>query len=223
MLTDETRNSLLSLSTAMLADARSDLRLAETHLDNGIRPLIPYTGMVGTAVTVRLASRKNADPTALRPLIQAYETQSDTCWAVMVIEVPAALHRYGIFGDGAATMARTHGFVGALIEGAIRDSTELQAAGFPVFSRTIAPGGMLGHASVADVGGTVVAGGQSIQAGDVVVADNDGVIVMPSAEVADVVSRAAAVDAWERAHNELLAQGKTHAEADAIVGPSAPW
>ena len=210
MLTAEMRDSLLSLSTPMLSDAMGQLGLSETHLDNSIRPLVPYSKMVGTAVTVRLVSEKNDDPRALRPLVRAYETQSDTSWAIMVIEVPTDLHRYGIFGDGAATMARTHGFVGALVDGALRDTAELQATGFPVFSRTIAPASMLGKASVAEVGGTVVAGGQKIRAGDVVVADNNGVLIIPPEKAMDIVTRAAAIDAWEVAHNKLLSQGKTH-------------
>jgi len=222
MLTAEMRSSLLTLSTPMLSDARGELGLSETHLDSGIRPLIPYSTMAGTAVTVRLQRERHADPRALTPLIRAYETQSNTCWAIMVIEVPTDLHGYGIFGDGAATMARTHGFVGALVEGGVRDTAELQAAGFPVFNRAIAPASMLGKASVAGVGGTVVVGGQKIKAGDVVVADNDGVIIIRPEEVVDVVTRATTLDAWERAHNKLLAQGKTHAEADRLVGPSVP-
>ena len=137
----------------------------------------------------------------------------------MVIQVPEELHSYGIVGEGAATMGRRHGFVGALVEGAARDTLELKDMAFPVFSRTIAPGFMLGLASVADVGGPVQVAGRTIHAGDVICADNDGVVVVRPDELEDLAAKALAIVAWEHAHNSLMAQGTGHEEAKDIVGP----
>ena len=218
MLTPETRKTLLGLSTPMLVDARASLGLHASHLDPGIRPVVPYSRMVGTAVTVRLEQAADESSADLLPLVDAYESQQASSGWIMVIQVPTELHSYGIFGEGSATMGRRHGFVGALVEGAARDTLELKAMAFPVFSRTIAPGFMLGLASVADVGGPVQVAGRTIHAGDVICADNDGVVVVRPDELADVVAKALAIDAWEHAHNSLMAQGTGHEEAKGIVG-----
>jgi len=213
------RDKLLSLSTPMLADARHSLELEPSHLDPGIRPLVPYTRMAGEAVTVRLEAAPDRQSADLTPLVRAYETQSRSSCAIMVTQVPVELHQYGIFGEGGATMALGHGFVGVLIEGAVRDSHDLRPMGFPVFHRTIAPGFMGGLARVASLGEPVVVGGRTIRQDDVIAADNDGVIVIRPDELDDLLARALAVQEWEIAHNALMAQGKTHEEGEEIVGP----
>lgn len=218
-MNSEMRDKLLTLSTPMLADARYSLGLQPSHLDPGIRPLVPYTRMVGEALTVRLEPAPDKQSADLTPLIRAYETQSRSSCAIMVTQVPVELHQYGIFGEGGATMALGHGFVGTLIEGAVRDTHDLRPMDFPVFSRTISPGFMGGQARVASVGDPVVVGGRTIHTMDVIAADNDGVIVIRPDELHDLLARALAVQAWEIAHNALMARGKTHEEGEELVGP----
>ena len=146
MLDVNLRESLLSLSTALLVDARDRLGLPESHLDPGIRPAIPFCKMVGTAVTVRLDLAPDPETADLTPLNQAYESQSGA-GAIIVIQVPTALHGQAIFGEGSATFAGRHGFVGALVEGGLRDTEDLRDMNFPAFSRTITPGYIIGKAS----------------------------------------------------------------------------
>ena len=212
--------TLLSFTTAMIADARDSLGLPESHLDDGIRPLEPFVKMAGTAVTVRLEVAESKETADLIPLVNAYQSQPASQKSIMVIEVPEELHRYGIFGDGAATMARKGGFVGAVIEGAIRDTLELRDLGFPVFSRTIAPGFIMGKATAAAVGEPVTAGGRTVHDGDLILGDNDGVVAIRPHESESLLAKAAAVRQWEINGQALLAAGKTFQEVEATLGPS---
>ena len=124
MLDPEVRNQLLSLSTPLLADARVRLGLSENHLDAAIRPVVPFDRMAGTAVTVLLEAAD--DKADLQPMIEAYRSGTQDSPSIIVIQVPEELHGNGIFGEGAATLARRHGFVGALVDGAVRDTHELR-------------------------------------------------------------------------------------------------
>ena len=219
MLDANLRESLLSLSTALLVDARDRLGLPESHLDPGIRPAIPFCKMVGTAVTVRLDLAQDPESADLTPLNQAYESQSGA-GAIIVIQVPTALHAQAIFGEGSATFAGRQGFVGALVEGGLRDTKELRDMNFPAFSRTIAPGYIIGKASAVAVGEPVTVGGRTIRSGDVIVGDNDGVIVIEPDELDEVVARAVAICEWETRFHAMLADGVSYADVLEQVGPT---
>ena len=214
----ELRNTLLSCSTPLFVDARVRLGLPESHLDPGIRPVVPFNRMAGTAVTVRLEVAPNEASADLTPLVWAYESQYESSGSIIVIQVPAERHGDGIFGEGAATMARRGGFVGALVEGAVRDSLELREMQFPAFSRTIAPGYIVGKASAVAVEEPVLVGGRTIHAGDVIVADNDGVVILRPEELDEVVARALAIKEWEHRMHSLMTEGKSAKEAEELAG-----
>ena len=166
MLETKLRESLMAVSTAELADARSRLGLRECHLEPDIRPVVPFSRMVGTAVTVRLEVAKDAD--SADASLMAQTAQTDAPGAIIVVQVPKELHSHGVVGRGVATRARRSGMVGALVDGAVRDTSDLREMGFPVFCRRIAPGFIEGKSSVAAVGDPVRIGGRTIEAGDVI-------------------------------------------------------
>jgi len=218
MFDEKLQSTLLSLSTAMLADARVRLGLPENHLDSGIRPVVPFSKMAGCAVTVELEMAPDEASADLSGVVQAYEEPGVAC-PIIVIQIPEAAHHQGIFGEGAATMARKTGYVGVLVEGAVRDSHELRDMEFPAFSRCIAPGYIVGHVSVKTVGEPVVIGGRTIRKGDVILADNDGVIVVGAEDLEAVVEKSLAIKQWEIGVHSQVAAGKTASEAIGVVGP----
>ena len=207
------RERLTILSTAMLADARCSLGLPEMHLDSGIRPVVPFSRMLGTAVTIELETAATPEEADLTPMSDAYEVVPPGADLIAVIAVPAELHSCGIFGEGAATVTRAHGFVGALVEGAVRDSHELRDMAFPVFSRTLAPGYIVFRSRVAAVGAPVEIGGRRICQGDLIVADNDGVMVLEPEQAVAVADKAAAILDWEHRMHALMADGMSTADA----------
>jgi 4-hydroxy-4-methyl-2-oxoglutarate aldolase len=219
MLSANLRESLLLLSTPLLADAKVRAGLPESHLDAGIRPVVPYSRMVGTAVPVRLEVAHDEASADLTLLSRAYESGGSTSYPIMVIQVPPELHGYGVFGEGSAIFARARGFVGALVEGAARDSHDLRALAFPTFSRVIAPGNIHGKATAVALNEPVVIGGKTVFPGDVIMADNDAVVVIRPAELEQIVSRAQAIRIWEARVHESLADGHDHKAAIKMAGP----
>ena len=214
-----TRKTLMSLPTPFLIDAMSDEGLPERALDVGIRPSTPFSTMVGSASTVRLGLVGDEGTTELMNIGKVYEAASESPGRIIVIQVPNTLHAHGIVGDGAATLAMRNGFVGALVEGAVRDTHALKDMGFPAFSRTISPGSINGKASFVSSGEPVVIGGLTIHEGDIIAADNDGVVVMGDGDLDRIVTRATAIFEWEEQGNRMVAAGQSWKDVEALLGP----
>ena len=219
MLTIEKRDALLKLSTPLVADAMDRLDLPEGVLDPAIRPVVPFTKMVGTAVTVLLKSQPDPTKADLDIYSQAFESGRDVCCPIMVVEVPKEHHHRGIFGEGAATMGLQNGFVGALIDGAVRDTPDLRRMNFTVFSRTIAPGYICGKVEAVSSGEPVCIGGTTIEAGEIIFADNDGVVVMDPANLDAIIEKARAIQQWEHIMHSLFAEGCSSDDAHKKAGP----
>lgn len=217
MLSPELTHRLQNLSTALLADARVRLKLADGHLDPGIRPVVPFSSMIGTAVTVELGVAKDEASADLTPMLDAYQSQTQP-GSIMVIQIPVALHGYGIFGEGAATLARRHGFTGVLVEGAVRDTLDLRKMEFPAYSRTIAPGYIVGKARAA-AGQTVQVGGRTIHQADTIIGDNDGVMVIRPDELEAVIAKAEAIKDWERRAHQVFVDGGSYQDIYRRAGP----
>ena len=217
MLDADLHTRLLSLSTPMLADARVRLGLPENHLDPGIRPVIPFSRMAGCAMTVEPESAAPGVYDDLAPLLEAY-ARPGVVFPIMVISIPPESHHRGIFGEGAANFARQGGYQGVLVEGGVRDTHELRDLDFPTFSRTICCGYIMGKVTVKSVGEPVSIGGRTIAMGDVLLADNDGVMVLGQPELTPVLDKALAIQQWEQEFLEQVAAGKTPSEAQDLVG-----
>jgi len=113
----------------------------------------------------------------------------------------------GMFGELLATSLRSRGVVGAVVDAGVRDTAELREMGFPVWSRAVsAQGTVKNTAGAVNVG--VVVGGQLIRPGDVVVADDDGVAIVPRGSAGPVAAACDARAATEHATRAALAGGQ---------------
>jgi 4-hydroxy-4-methyl-2-oxoglutarate aldolase len=194
------------LSPTTLADVLG----AEQVMDMGIRPLWdPMPRVAGPAYTVSCAPGDNV---MLHAAIHRAPAGS-------VIVVEAGDVDFAVAGGNVCAVAQRNGVAAFVVDGVIRDLAEVREMRFPVFARGVIP--IPGaKAAVAPVNPPVTCGGVEVQTGDMVVADEEGIVVVPHELLDEVLEQAAAkaardadptLDQWEAEHrariDAILADG----------------
>ncbi|GAA0447588.1 RraA family protein [Lentibacillus halophilus] len=173
---DDMLQAFQNIPTTSASDASNGLN----NLDPSIKPLKETYQMAGRAFTVKLPAGDN-----LAVLKAIKEAQPGD---ILVVDAQGEQYR-AIAGDFVAGMMQTMGLGGLVVDGVIRDISDIKALDFPVFCKgtTVASSGKTG---VGDVNETIACGGVSVQPGDLIIGDADGVVVVPQSTEQDVLDKA---------------------------------
>ena len=185
-LSDPVMEGFRQVEVASTADAIEQLYGQRAYMSHEMRPLAP-TKFAGPAVTVLLKKEEHKEGGAASAgMLDAIDNAKPGSVYVMVLEDGAD---YAGIGGLMATAMKVRGLAGAVVDGSVRDTPQIRKLQFPVFSRGVVPSTTVNHYRFAGVNVPVTCAGVRVNPGDIIAADEDGVVVVPRAEGARGRSR----------------------------------
>src|SRR5579863_5026083 len=203
------------VEVASVADAMEQLYGQKAYMSHEMRAL-NVAKFAGPAVTVFLKKEEHKEGSAAsQGMLDAIDAAAPGTVYVMVLEDGAD---YAGIGGLMATAMKYRGLTGAIIDGSVRDTPQIRKLQFPVFSRGVVPSTTINHYRFAGVNVPVTCAGVRVNGGDIIVADEDGVAVVPRARAADVLKKAQDLDNTEHTMIPFIEKFRSIKEAVAKFG-----
>ncbi len=220
VLTDELRSKLASVATATLSSQLRKRGLNNVSID-GLTSTRPEAKVIGTARTLRFVPNREDLFASHGGGYNAQKRAFDSVGAGEVLVIEARGERgSGTVGDVLALRAQVNGAAGIVTDGGVRDLAVVAALDIPTYSAGPHPA-VLGRKHVPwDTDLTIACGGATVQPGDVIVGDADGLLVIPPSLVEEVVADAIEQEREEEFIAEMVAAGE---RVDGLFPMNAAW
>ena len=203
------------VEVASVADAMEQLYGQRIYMSHEMRPLTTAK-FAGPAVTVLLKKEEHQEGAkAQQGMLDAIDEAP--AGSVYVMELEDGGDYAGI-GGLMSTAMKYRGLAGAIVDGGVRDTPHIMKLQFPVFSRGIVPSTTVNHYRFAGMNVPIQCAGVRVNAGDIVAADMDGVVVVPKDKAADVLKKAQQLDEAEHSMYSVIEKYKSIREAVARFG-----
>ena len=208
----DARTSLLdqlkSIPSATFADAVDDVVGRRGFMNYDMRPVGLKQRMAGRAKTALFGP--SGEQTREKNLGPAHAVQiiDESGPGDILVVVTGDLNVTGL-GGLMATTASVRGMEGVVVDGAVRDVSEIEDLGLSVFSRSVSPATMLGRSTSLTRDVPVVCGGVTVAPGDYIVGDRDGVVCIPATQIQKVLTRALEMEAAEKKMQPMIREIKS--------------
>ncbi len=212
---DSMIESFRMVEVASVSDAMEQLYGQKSYMSHDMRPVLT-SKFAGPAVTVLLKKEEHKEGApASAGMLEAIDAAAPGSVYVMVLEDGVD---YAGMGGLMATAMKYRGFAGAVIDASVRDTPQIKKLQFPVFSRGVAPSTTINHYRFAAANIPVTCAGAKVSPGDIIVADEDGVAVVPRAKAAEVLKKAQQLDDTEHQMLPFIEKFKSIKDAVAKFG-----
>jgi 4-hydroxy-4-methyl-2-oxoglutarate aldolase len=204
-----------TVEVASVADAMEQLYGQKIYMSHDMRPLATVK-FAGPAVTVMLKKEEHKEGSAAsQGMLDAIDAAPAGSVYVMALEDGLD---YAGMGGLMATAMKVRGLAGAVIDGSVRDTPQIRRIQFPVFSRGVAPSTTINHYRALPTNTPITCAGVRVNPGDIISADEDGVVVIPKARAAEVLKKAQDLDNTEHSMMPFIEKFKSIKEAVAKFG-----
>jgi regulator of RNase E activity RraA len=204
-----------NVEVASVSDAMEQLYGQRNYMSHQMRPLMT-TKFAGPAVTVLLKKEEHKEGSkASQGMLDLIDAAPPGSVYVMVLEDGADFAGIGAL---MATAMKVRGLAGAVVDGSVRDTPQIHRIQFPVFSRGVAPSTTINHFRVVGTNVPVTCAGARVNPGDIITADQDGVVVVPRAQAAEILKKAQELDETEHTMLPFIEKYRSIKEAVAKFG-----
>ncbi len=198
------------VEVASVSDAIEQLYGTKAYMSHDMRPLM-QTKFAGPAVTVLLKKEEHHEGApAQQGMLDAIDEAP--AGSVYVIVLKDGLD-YAAVGGLMSTAMKVRGLAGAVVDASIRDTPQITKLQFPIFSRGVAASTTINHYRFVGKNIPVTCAGVQVRPSDIIVADMDGVVVVPKEKAADVLKKAQQLDDTEHSMLPFIEKYKSIREA----------
>jgi len=197
-------------SSSDAADAAERLSGRRAHMSGDIKR-IAGSRLVGPAVTLGIV-RDDAASLTVEGL-KAIKVVEEASPGSVIVACLDGAKDFAVFGATFATLAKSRGLGGFVVDGGMRGLADLRRIGVPVFAGSTVPGSAGGHYRLQAVNETISCGGAQVSPGDLVVGDEDGVAVVPKAIITEAIAMAKSLREEKDAMLPLIARYRSYTKA----------